>query len=62
MDFYIIFAGIIDQGFGNRLVAAINKAGTNGAQKILIFFSSHTACAAGPYFALTIKKASEPSG
>ena len=40
MDFYIIFAGIIDQGFGNRLVAAINKAGTNGAQKILIFFSS----------------------
>jgi len=40
MDFYIIFAGIIEPGFANRLVAAINKAATISAQKIIIIFSS----------------------
>lgn len=40
MDFYIIFAGIIEQGFASRLVTAINKASTIGATKIIIFFSS----------------------
>jgi ATP-dependent protease ClpP protease subunit len=40
MDFYIIFAGIIEQGFATRLIAAINKAGTINATKIHIFFSS----------------------
>ena len=40
MDFYIIFAGVIEQGFASRLVAAINNAGTNGATKIIILFSS----------------------
>src|SRR3989344_3070480 len=40
MDFYIIFAGIIEQGFATRLVAAINKAGTIKATKIIIIFSS----------------------
>ena len=40
MDFYIIFAGIIEPGFSNRLVVAINKATTLNAQKVFIFFSS----------------------
>lgn len=40
MDFYIIFAGIIEQGFATKLVAAINKAATVGATKIVIIFSS----------------------
>ena len=40
MDFYIIFAGIIEPGFANRLVTAINKATGLNAQKIVIFFSS----------------------
>lgn len=40
MDFYIIFAGVIEQGFANRLVTAINNAGTRGATKVIIFFSS----------------------
>lgn len=40
MDYYIIFAGIIEQTFCNRLVAAINNAKTVGATKIIILFSS----------------------
>lgn len=40
MDFYIIFAGIIEQTFANRLVVAINNAEVKGATKIIIFFSS----------------------
>lgn len=40
MDFYIVFNGIIEQGFANRLVAAINNATAQGAQRIVIFFSS----------------------
>lgn len=41
MDFYVIFAGIIEQNFGNRLIAAINKAATiPGVSKIIMFFSS----------------------
>ncbi len=40
MVFYIVFAGIIEQGFANRLVAAIAKATTSGANKISIIFSS----------------------
>ncbi len=40
MDYYIIFAGIIERDFGNRLVAAINNAKTANATKIIILFSS----------------------
>ncbi len=40
MDFYIIFAGIIEQGFANKLVVAINRAATLKVRKIFIFFSS----------------------
>src|SRR5674476_275028 len=40
MDFYIIFAGVIEQGFASRLVTAINNAGIRGATKVIIFFSS----------------------
>ena len=40
MDFYIVFAGVIEQNFGNRLVVSINNAVTKGATKIIIFFSS----------------------
>lgn len=41
MDFYIVFAGIIETGFANRLVVAINKAqSTPGITKINIIFSS----------------------
>ena len=41
MDFYIVFAGIIEQGFASRLVAAINTACTNPSiKKITIIFSS----------------------
>lgn len=40
MEFYIVFAGIIEQGFATRLVAAINKAVELKAQKIVVFFSS----------------------
>lgn len=40
MDFYINFAGIIDQAFASRLVAAINGAEARGATRIVIFFSS----------------------
>src|SRR5260221_9244293 len=39
-DYYIIFAGIIEQNFGNRLVTAINNAKLATATKIIIFFSS----------------------
>jgi len=40
MDFYIIFAGIIEHGFATRLVAAIGKAQTSRAERIILFFSS----------------------
>ena len=40
MDFYIIFAGLIEQGFALRLVNAINNASKNGAARVIIFFSS----------------------
>lgn len=40
MEFYIVFAGVIEQGFANRLVAAINKANGMGVAKIRIIFSS----------------------
>lgn len=40
MDFYIIFAGIIEQNFCNRLLNAINLATQRNARKIIIFFSS----------------------
>lgn len=40
MDFYIIFAGIIEQNFGNRLLNAINFAVQKKAEKIILFFSS----------------------
>jgi ATP-dependent protease ClpP protease subunit len=40
MDSYIIFAGIIEQGFGNKLLNAINNATQFGARKIILFFSS----------------------
>jgi len=40
MDYYIIFAGIIERDFANKLVAAINNAKTAKAKKIIILFSS----------------------
>src|SRR3989338_8698985 len=41
MDFYIVFAGVIEQIFANRLVSAINSAGANPlVKKITIIFSS----------------------
>lgn len=40
MDFYIVFNGVIEQGFANRLVTAINNATAGGAGRIVIFFSS----------------------
>ncbi len=40
MDYYIVFAGIVEVGFSTRLFTAINKAGTSGATKIIIFLSS----------------------
>lgn len=41
MEFYILFAGIIESGFANRLVQAINKASaTAGITKVIIIFSS----------------------
>ena len=40
MDFYIIFAGIIEQNFGNRLLNAINAATERKVRKIILFFSS----------------------
>jgi len=40
MDYYIIFAGVIEQNFGNKFVQAIKNAETVGATKIIIFFSS----------------------
>jgi len=40
MDYYIVFAGIIEQNFGNRLLNAINDALQKGSKKIIIFFSS----------------------
>lgn len=40
MDFYIIFAGIIEQNFGNRLLNAISLATQRGASRIVLFFSS----------------------
>lgn len=41
MEFYIVFAGIIEQGFGNRLLNAINLAIQNGSRKIILFLSSN---------------------
>jgi ATP-dependent protease ClpP protease subunit len=40
MDYYIVFAGVIEQNFANRLVAAINNAKSANATKIIIVFSS----------------------
>ena len=40
MDFYIVFAGIIEQGFVNKLLNAINNATQQKAKKIVLFFSS----------------------
>lgn len=40
MEYYIIFAGVIEQNFGNRLLNAINDAVQKGSTKIIIFFSS----------------------
>ncbi|KKU93869.1 MAG: Peptidase S14 ClpP [Candidatus Jorgensenbacteria bacterium GW2011_GWA1_48_13] len=40
MDYYIVFAGIIEQGFGNRLLNAVNNATQQGAKKIILLFSS----------------------
>jgi ATP-dependent protease ClpP protease subunit len=40
IDYYIVFAGIIEQTFGNKLVTAINNARAVNATKIIIFFSS----------------------
>ena len=40
MDYYIIFAGLIETTFGNRLVTAINNANAAHATKIIIIFSS----------------------
>jgi len=40
MDLYIIFAGVIEPTFGNRLLQAILTAEQRGAQKINLLFSS----------------------
>ncbi len=40
MDFYIVFAGIVEVGFSTRLFNAINTAGSRGATKIIILLSS----------------------
>ena len=40
MDFYIIFGGVIEQTFGNRLLNALNAATQRQARKIIILFSS----------------------
>ena len=40
MNFYIIFAGIIEQGFGNKLLDAVNKAIQAQSKKIILIFSS----------------------
>jgi ATP-dependent protease ClpP protease subunit len=40
MNFYIVFAGIIEQNFGNRLLNAINLAIQKGSSKIILLFSS----------------------
>jgi ATP-dependent protease ClpP protease subunit len=40
MNFYIVFAGIIEPNFGNRLLNAINLGVQKGAEKIVIFFAS----------------------
>lgn len=40
MDFYIIFAGVIEPNFGNRLLNAISIATQKDARKIILFFSS----------------------
>jgi ATP-dependent protease ClpP protease subunit len=40
MEYYIIFAGIIEKNFCNQLVAAINEAQQLKASKIIILFSS----------------------
>lgn len=40
MDYYVIFAGIIEPDFCNRLLAAFNNAKSAGASKIIVFFSS----------------------
>ena len=40
MEYYIIFAGIIEQGFANRLLNAINNAHVAKANKIILLLSS----------------------
>ena len=40
MDYYIIFAGIIDQNFATQLAFAIGNAETKGATKIFLLLSS----------------------
>jgi len=40
VDFYVVFAGIIEPGFGNRLLAAFQTAAQRGAKKIFLFLSS----------------------
>jgi ATP-dependent protease ClpP protease subunit len=40
MEYYIIFAGIIEPSFGNQLLNAINDAVQKKSSKIIIFFSS----------------------
>jgi ATP-dependent protease ClpP protease subunit len=39
-NYYIIFAGIIEPGFGTRLVSAINSAAQKGATRIVLLLSS----------------------
>ena len=40
MEYYIVFAGVIEQNFANKLVIAINNAKIAKATKIIILFSS----------------------
>ena len=40
MDYYIVFAGVIEQNFCNKLLNAINNAVNLGATKIFLLFSS----------------------
>lgn len=40
MEYYIMFAGVIEQNFGNRLLNAIYTAAQKGAKKIVLLFSS----------------------
>ncbi len=40
MNLYIIFAGVIEQDFANKLVIAIRNAQATGAKEVIVFFSS----------------------